>query len=92
MVKQMRPDHIDDFIPLLDMTEKILREVAVMSAHEWNVIPENSRIYYLSKELQVIFRRYIILVSFNVIFNYVELIMSIMTSTLSYYPFLTLVR
>lgn len=50
----MQPRHIDDFMPLLDMKEPVLREVAAMTANEYGVIPEKNRIYYLSKELRVI--------------------------------------
>lgn len=53
MIKRMKPRHIDDFVPLLDMTESTLHEVATMSAKEYDDIPENNRIYYLSRELEV---------------------------------------
>lgn len=53
IIKRMQPRHIDDFVPLLDMREPILRDVAKTAATEYNVIPDRSRIYYLSKELQV---------------------------------------
>lgn len=51
----MVPNHIDDFIPLLAMKEPILNKVAAMATAERALIPEKSRIYYLSKKLQVIF-------------------------------------
>lgn len=59
-IKRMQPKHIDDFIPLLDMKEPILREVSAIMAKEYGVIPEKNRIYYLSKELQVrLFKKFI---------------------------------
>lgn len=66
-IKRMQPRHIDDFIPLLDMKEPILREITVMAAKEYD-IPEKSRIYYLSRELQVMpfseysYRLYVIII------------------------------
>lgn len=49
----MQPRQIDDFLPLLHMTESTLQKAATVSAKEYGVIPENNRIYYLSRELQV---------------------------------------
>ncbi|KAG4071040.1 hypothetical protein HA402_001477 [Bradysia odoriphaga] len=53
ILKQMRPRHIDDFVPLLKIEEPILRDVAIKAAEEYDTIPEQHRIYYFSKELQV---------------------------------------
>ncbi len=53
MIKRMHPRHIDDFVPLLEMREPILRDVADQAVTEYNTIPERSRIYYLSRELRV---------------------------------------
>lgn len=52
----MKPNYIDDFIPLLTMKVSTLQKVAAMAVAERDVIPEKSRIYYLSKKLQVILK------------------------------------
>ncbi|XP_037049340.1 transcription termination factor, mitochondrial-like isoform X2 [Bradysia coprophila] len=54
ILKQMRPRHIDDFVPLLKIEETILRDVARKAAEEYDMVPEQHRIYYFSKELQIV--------------------------------------
>ncbi|KAJ6625704.1 Transcription termination factor, mitochondrial, partial [Pseudolycoriella hygida] len=53
IIKRMQPRHIDDFIPLLDIKEPILEHIAAKAKAERKIVPDNNRIYYLSKELQL---------------------------------------
>lgn len=49
----MQPKNINDFAPLAIIATEKLRRIQKIAKEEANIIPNNHRIYYFSKLLQV---------------------------------------
>lgn len=49
----MRPRQIDDYIPLLHLSAAELRTIARKFEEERDIVPDGSRIYFLSSKLKV---------------------------------------
>lgn len=72
MVKNMKPRHIDDVVPLLYLSTTELRIVTDKLIKEQHMVPNGNRIYYLSRKLKVIatWKCDIHLISFDSVYSF----------------------